>query len=134
MRGSLEFVAWKPVGVFFCSLLFWLPGAVLLFIPGWRWVGIVMLAFLFWTAATETIHVRATDREVCLRSLIGTTSYPLRDVKEIVFVDTTVVAGRLEFVDGKSVKIQGFMIERTDDLYKFLLDAHARIVALTNQT
>jgi hypothetical protein len=124
----------KPVGVLGISILFVLPFVALaLFVPRFRIFGIVFVVLTAFRLARQTLSVRVTDTEVVLQAPLRSERYPLDKIKHVEFADVAAGFGattpsvRLDLYDAPSVRISGFLIDRTDDVYKAILAAWQRI-------
>jgi hypothetical protein len=88
----------------------WLLGAVLFFGSAF---GLLSIPW--------RVIVTATD--ILVQGPFRRARYPLSTIRDVAFIGTTAPGFRLEFVDGTSLVIKGFGIERIDDLYKASLSA-----------
>jgi hypothetical protein len=120
---------WRPWAILVVALLFISPLVVLLFLPRWRFTGTILLVMILIGIAKQPISVRITDSDVSIRSFLGTTHYPLKNIKDVVWVSGTSTAVRLELFDAQPVQISGFLIDGTDQIYKAISGACARLHA-----
>ncbi len=124
----------KPSAVLWVSVLFALPFAALtLFVPRYRIFGIVFVIFTIMRFARQTLSVRVTDNDVIFQAPFSRKRFPLRDIKHVEFADAgtgfgaTTPTVRLDFFEGPSVQISGFLMEETDALYKAVVAAWQRV-------
>jgi hypothetical protein len=124
----------KPAAVLWVSVFFALPFVALaVFVPRFRIFGIIFALLTTIPLARQVLSVRVTHSEVVLQAPTRSERYSLSEIKHVEFADVaggfgaTTPSIRLDFHDRPSVQLSGFLIDRTDALYKVILAAWQRV-------